>query len=121
VLESQTKMFRDRLCASCPSVGPRRCSCEQPLFLTSRSQPSRNQSQRSRPLGNNFSDVCRSRFSCRVAAAGLCWRSLNNLKSGADPPIDLLRPFESEEMQMSPANQLVGNVRNNGPEMLNSA
>jgi putative SOS response-associated peptidase YedK len=46
---------------------------------------------------------------------------LNNLKSGADPPIDLLRPFESEEMQMSPANQLVGNVRNNGPEMLNSA
>jgi putative SOS response-associated peptidase YedK len=37
------------------------------------------------------------------------------------PPLDLLRPFESEEMQMSPANQGVGNVRNNGPEMLNSA
>ena len=36
------------------------------------------------------------------------------------PPIDLLRPFESEEMQMSPANQAVGNVRNNGPEMINS-
>jgi putative SOS response-associated peptidase YedK len=37
------------------------------------------------------------------------------------PPIDLLRPYESEGMEMSPANPLVGNVRNNGPEMLNSA
>lgn len=38
------------------------------------------------------------------------------------PPTDLLRPFESEMMEMSPANPLVGNVRNNGPEMLvNSA
>lgn len=37
------------------------------------------------------------------------------------PPIDLLRPFESKEMEMRPANPLVGNVRNNGPEMLNSA
>jgi putative SOS response-associated peptidase YedK len=37
------------------------------------------------------------------------------------PPIDLLRPFESDKMRMTPANRLVGNVRNNGPEMLNSA
>jgi hypothetical protein len=37
------------------------------------------------------------------------------------PPIDLMRPFEAEDMQMNPANPLVGNVRNNGPEMLNSA
>lgn len=37
------------------------------------------------------------------------------------PPIDLLRPYESEMMEMGPANPLVGNVRNNGPEMLNSA
>ncbi len=37
------------------------------------------------------------------------------------PPVDLMRPFESEGMQMTPANPLVGNVRNNGPEMLNSA
>ena len=37
------------------------------------------------------------------------------------PPVDLMRPFESEEMHMAPANPLVGNVRNNGPEMLNSA
>lgn len=37
------------------------------------------------------------------------------------PPIDLLRPYESEGMRMIPANRLVGNVRNNGPEMLNSA
>ncbi len=34
--------------------------------------------------------------------------------------MDLLRPFESEEMEMSPANEAVGNVRNNGPETLNS-
>ncbi len=37
------------------------------------------------------------------------------------PPLDLMRPFESEDMQMAPANPLVGNVRNNGAEMLNSA
>jgi putative SOS response-associated peptidase YedK len=34
------------------------------------------------------------------------------------PPIDLLRPFPSDEMEMHPANPAVGNVRNNGPEML---
>jgi putative SOS response-associated peptidase YedK len=37
------------------------------------------------------------------------------------PPVDLLRPYESEMMDMTPANPLVGNVRNNGPDMLNSA
>jgi putative SOS response-associated peptidase YedK len=36
-------------------------------------------------------------------------------------PIDLLRPYEAEGMRITPANRLVGNVRNNGPEMLNSA
>jgi putative SOS response-associated peptidase YedK len=36
------------------------------------------------------------------------------------PPIDLLRPYEADEMKMGPVNQKVGNVRNNGPEMLNS-
>jgi putative SOS response-associated peptidase YedK len=39
----------------------------------------------------------------------------------ARPPVDLLRPYESEGIRMTPANRLVGNVRNNGPEMLNSA
>lgn len=34
------------------------------------------------------------------------------------PPIDLLRTYPTEEMQASPCNPLVGNVRNNGPEML---
>jgi putative SOS response-associated peptidase YedK len=37
------------------------------------------------------------------------------------PPIDLLRPYEAEGMLMTPANWAVRNVRNNGPEMLNSA
>jgi putative SOS response-associated peptidase YedK len=35
-------------------------------------------------------------------------------------PVDLLRPYESDAMEMKPANASVGNVRNNGPEMLNS-
>lgn len=34
------------------------------------------------------------------------------------PPVDLLRPYESDRMRVAPANPLVGNVRNNGPEML---
>jgi len=42
-------------------------------------------------------------------------------KGHGDLPIDLLRPFDAENMQAAPANVLVGNVRNNGPEMLNSA
>ena len=37
------------------------------------------------------------------------------------PPINLLRPYEAEGMSMTPANRLVGNVRNNGPEMLSIA
>ena len=37
------------------------------------------------------------------------------------PPVDLLRPFDSGKMKSSCCNPLVGNVRNNGPEMLNSA
>ena len=34
------------------------------------------------------------------------------------PPIDLLRPYESDLMEMHPCNPSVGNVKNNGPEML---
>ena len=34
------------------------------------------------------------------------------------PPLDLLRPFEPESMVKWPCNPLVGNFRNNGPEML---
>jgi hypothetical protein len=40
---------------------------------------------------------------------------------GKGPPIDLLRPIEADGMRMMPANRAVGNVHNNGPEMLNSA
>ncbi len=35
-------------------------------------------------------------------------------------PIDLLRPYESDEMEMHEANPRVGNPRNNGPEMLHA-
>ena len=36
------------------------------------------------------------------------------------PPVDLLRPYEAEAMKAAACNPLVGNVRNNGPEMLSS-
>lgn len=36
-------------------------------------------------------------------------------------PVHLLRQYESDAMKLEPANPLVGNVRNNGVEMLNSA
>ena len=35
-------------------------------------------------------------------------------------PVHLLRPYESDAMRVAKCNPLVGNVRNNGPEMLNS-
>ncbi len=36
------------------------------------------------------------------------------------PPVQLLRPFDTAAMQIHPAHPKVGNVRNQGPEMLNS-
>jgi putative SOS response-associated peptidase YedK len=36
-------------------------------------------------------------------------------------PLDLLRPFESEAMEMHEADMKVGNIRNNGPELLRKA
>ncbi len=37
------------------------------------------------------------------------------------PPVDLLRPYDAGKMSSAPCNPQVGNVKNNGPEMLNSA
>ncbi|RRA50468.1 SOS response-associated peptidase [Acidipila sp. EB88] len=37
------------------------------------------------------------------------------------PPLDLLRPFDSDQMTQALAHPKVGNVRNQGPDMLNSA
>jgi putative SOS response-associated peptidase YedK len=34
------------------------------------------------------------------------------------PPVDLLRPFDAELMEMRVCNPAVGNVKNNGPEMM---
>lgn len=36
-------------------------------------------------------------------------------------PLDLLRPFESDAMEMHEANPKVNNVRNNGPELMRQA
>jgi len=49
------------------------------------------------------------------------WKRWLDRDPEAPPPIDLLRPFDSGAMQTDACNPLVGNVRNNGPEMLNSA
>jgi putative SOS response-associated peptidase YedK len=49
------------------------------------------------------------------------WKRWLDRDPEARPPIDLLRPFDSDAMQTDCCNPAVGNVRNNGPEMLNSA
>jgi putative SOS response-associated peptidase YedK len=36
------------------------------------------------------------------------------------PPTDLLRPYDADKMVAAPCNPKVGNVKNNGPEMLNN-
>ena len=46
--------------------------------------------------------------------------SLHGVGHG-DLPIDLLRPYDADKMRIALANPGVGNVRNNGPELLNSA
>jgi putative SOS response-associated peptidase YedK len=46
------------------------------------------------------------------------WARWLDRDPGAPPPVDLLRPFDSDAMQTVPCNPAVGNVRNNGPEML---
>jgi putative SOS response-associated peptidase YedK len=40
---------------------------------------------------------------------------------GESPPTNLLRPFPADEMSANEAHKDVGNVRNNHPELLNSA
>jgi putative SOS response-associated peptidase YedK len=42
-------------------------------------------------------------------------------EEGERPPVDLLRPFPAEEMKAEEVSKDVGNVRNNHPELLNSA
>ena len=39
-------------------------------------------------------------------------------EADAPPPVDLLRPYDSDLMRLAPCNPAVGNVRHNGPEML---
>jgi len=49
------------------------------------------------------------------------WQEWLDRDDTRQPPVHLLRPYDSDEMTMTPCNKGVGNVRNNGPEMLNSA
>ena len=64
-------------------------------------------------------------MSQKLAAKSVSSRDFDRWLNDYDesrPPIDLLRPYESDKMRMTPVNRLVANVRNNGSEMLlNSA
>lgn len=42
-------------------------------------------------------------------------------RGSVEQPVNLLRPFDADAVKAGACNPLVGNVRNNGPEMLNSA
>jgi putative SOS response-associated peptidase YedK len=43
------------------------------------------------------------------------WLKLGDVEQ---QPVDLLRPYPADEMSAAPANPAVGNVKNNGPDML---
>ena len=49
------------------------------------------------------------------------WAEWLDRDSVRPAPLHLLRPYDSEAMQLSPCNSAVGNVKNNGPDMLLSA
>jgi putative SOS response-associated peptidase YedK len=46
------------------------------------------------------------------------WEEWLDRDDSKPAPMHLLRPYESEGMKLEPCNTAVGNVRNNGPEML---
>jgi putative SOS response-associated peptidase YedK len=46
------------------------------------------------------------------------WKRWLDRELTDQPPIDLLRPYDSDKMQTLPCNPSVGHVRNNGAEML---
>jgi len=46
------------------------------------------------------------------------WAEWLDRDSVRPAPLHLLRPYDSEAMQLSPCNSAVGNVKNNGPDML---
>jgi hypothetical protein len=48
------------------------------------------------------------------------WLGIDDKGGDPRPPFDLLRPYDAEKMNMTPANPAVGNWRSNGPEMLDS-
>jgi len=49
------------------------------------------------------------------------WEEWLDRDDTREPPAHLLRPYDSDAMKAEACNTAVGNVRNNGPEMLNSA
>ena len=46
------------------------------------------------------------------------WAEWLDRETERPAPLHLLRPYDSEAMKLEPCNPAVGNVRNNGPEML---
>lgn len=49
------------------------------------------------------------------------WEEWLDRDDSRPPPVHLLRPYDADAMKAETCNSAVGNVRNNGPEMLNSA
>lgn len=49
------------------------------------------------------------------------WEEWLDRDDSKPAPLHLLRPYDSDAIKVEPCNTAVGNVRNNGPEMLNSA
>jgi putative SOS response-associated peptidase YedK len=47
------------------------------------------------------------------------WLGIDGGGGDPRPPTDLLHPYDSDKMKMFPPNPAVGNVDNNGPDMLN--
>lgn len=62
-----------------------------------------------------YTIACRSSFIRVITIVG------SNRSQTHQPPIDLLRPYEADRTNTSACNPAVGNVKNNGPEILNSA
>jgi putative SOS response-associated peptidase YedK len=46
------------------------------------------------------------------------WEEWLSRDDSRPPPVHLLRPYDAEAMYATPCNPAVGNVRNNGPDML---
>jgi hypothetical protein len=92
------------------------CACAMRNFISySFSSSSRTVSLRVTPCNSGLSSSVR----LSVPATVTGWAGPDFQRGNPRPPLDLLHPYDSARMKMTPAKPAVGNWRNNGPEMLN--